>query len=263
MSILSSEADVDEDPFNEKPALIWRLISATFKLVFLLLLLLIAALCFVYYTSQQQPEFYKAAMKQDSDENRALGSQMETNALEIYNSALFPTTWEGALSEMEINGWLASELPAKFPEMLPENIKDPRVLLEANQLTIACQCRYKDLQGILVGEFDLFCTEQPNQVAVRIGSIRLGVLPFPVTQFADVITDQLQKSGYESNWSTKDGDPLLLVTVPDDHLIIENYYRIEIRSFDINDKSILITGETVELNPEDELDTQDTIIEPK
>jgi hypothetical protein len=247
MSMLSSEADVDEDPFNERPSLIWRLISGIFKLIVLLLLLLIAALCFVYYTSQQQPEFYDAAMRLEEAQNQAMGSKMETTALEIYNSAMFPTTWDGRLSEMEINGWLASELPTKFPEMLPENIKDPRVSLEANQLTIACRCSYKDLQGMLVGKFDLFCTEQPNQVAVRIRSVKLGVLPFPVTQFADVITDLLQKSGYESNWSTKDGDPLLLVNVPDDHLVIEEYYRIEVKSFDIKEKAIFITGETVEL----------------
>ena len=258
--MLSSEADVDEDPFNEKPSLVWRLISGIFKLIVVLLLLLIAALCFVYYTSQQLPEFYEAAMRQEEAQNRAMGSKMEATAFDIYHSAMFPTTWEGRLSEMEINGWLASELPAKFPEMLPENIKDPRVSLEANELTIACRCSYKDLQGILVGKFDLFCTEQPNQVAVRIGSIKLGVLPFPVSQFADVITDLLRKSGYESSWSTKDGDPLLLVTVPDDHLVIEKYYRIEVRSFDIKDKAIFITGETVEIAPvddeEEELETQ-------
>ncbi len=247
MNILSSDADLDEDPFNEKPSLIWRLISGMFKLVGLLLLLLIAAVGFVYYTSQQQPEFYTAAMKQEADQNRAMGSRMETTALELYNSALYPSTWEGSVSEMEINGWLASELPAKFPELLPENIKDPRVLLAANELTIACRCRYKDLQGILVGKFDLFCTEQTNQVAVRIRSIRLGVLPFPVTQFADVITDVLRKSGYESSWSTHDGDPLLLVTMPEDHLVIHDSFRIVVKSFDIKDKALHISGETIEI----------------
>lgn len=252
MTVLSSEADVDEDPFNERPTLIWRLFSGLLKLVGVLLLLLIAALCFVYYTSQQQPEFYKVAMRQEEAHNRAMGSQMEMTVLDIYNSALVPTSWNGTLSEMEINGWLASELPAKFPEMLPENIKDPRVSLEANELTIACRCSYKDLQGILVGKFDVFCTELPNQVAVRIGSIKLGVLPFPVTQFADVITENLQKSGYESSWSTKDGAPLLLVTVPDDHLVIEEHYPVELKSFEIKDSAILITGETVEIKSTDE-----------
>jgi len=250
--MLSTDADIDEDPFNEKPSLIWRLISGTFKLTLLLLFLLIAALCVVYYTSQQLPDFYQAAMKIEEPQNRAMGAKMENDALDIYRSAMFPTTWEGAISEMEINGWLASELPAKFPEMLPETIKDPRVSLGPNELTIACRCSYKDLQGILVGKFDLFCTDQPNQVAVRIGSIKLGVVPFPVTQFADFITESLRKSGYESSWSTKDGDPLLLVNVPDDHLVIEEYYRIIVKSFDIKDKAIFITGETVEVEPIDE-----------
>lgn len=248
MSILSSEADVDEDPFNERPPLIWRLISGLLKLIAVLLLLLVAALCFVYYTSQQQPEFYAAAMKQDEAQNRALGSEMETTVLDIYNSALVPSTWDGELSEMEINGWLASELPAKFPEMLPDNIKDPRVLLKANELTIACRCIYKDLDGILVGKFDVFCTEQPNQVAVRIGSIQLGVLPFPVAQFADVITEQLRKSGYESSWSTQDGDPLLLVNVPDDHLVIEENHRVVVKAIAIKGKAIFIAGETIKVD---------------
>jgi len=121
--------------------------------------------------------------------------------------------------------------------------------LKANELTIACRCSYKDLQGILIGKFDLFCTDQPDQIAIRIGSIKLGVVPFPVTQFADAITESLQKSGYESSWSTKDGDPLLLVNVPDDHLVIEEYYRIQVKSFDILDKAIFVTGETVEARP--------------
>lgn len=249
MNILSSDADLDEDPFDQKPSLVWRLIFSAFKLVVLLLLILITALCFVYYTSQQQPEFYKTAMRQEPDQDRAMGSKMESTALGIYHSALFPDTWEGTVSEMELNGWLASELPAKFPEILPENIKDPRVSLGNNELTIACRCQYKDLQGMLVGRFNLFCTEQPNQVAVEIGSIRLGVLPFPVTPFADVITDLLRKSGFESSWSTRDGNPLLLVNAPHDRLVIQESYRIKVKSFDIKEKAILIVGETVELDP--------------
>lgn len=245
--MLSSEADVDEDPFNEKPSLLWRLLSGIFKTIIVLILLLVVGLCVAYYMSQRQPEFYTAAMKQEEAQSRALGSQLETKALDIYNSALIPTTWQGTVTEDEINGWLASELPTKFPELLPENIKDPRVSLANNELTIACGCNYKDLRGMLVGQFDLFCTDQPNQVAVRIRSIRLGIVPFPVTQFADQITEGLSKSGYESFWKEMDGDPVLVIDVPNDYLVIEDYYRIEVTSFEINDKKITVAGETVEI----------------
>ena len=178
-----------------------------------------------------------------------MGSKLEQTVLDIYNAATIPTTWDGTLTETEINGWLGSELPAKFPETLPENFKDPRVWLQANELTIAGRYSYKDLRGILVGKFDLFCTDQPNQVAVRIGSIKLGVVPVPVTQFADTITESLQQSGYESSWSTQDGDPVLLVNIPDDHLVIQENYRVVVKSFDIQEKSIFIAGETVEFDP--------------
>ncbi|MDB4767038.1 hypothetical protein OAG71_05070 [bacterium] len=247
MSMLSSEADIDEDPFHERPSLLWRMITGIFKLIMVLLLLLLLGLCFAYYMSQKPPEFYSAAMKEDPETAQALGSQLETNVFDIYNSAVIPTTWQGELSEDEINGWLASELPAKFPELLPENIKDPRVSLDEDQLTIACRCSYKDLHGILVGSFDLFCTDQPNQIAIRIKSIKMGIVPFPVTQFADQVTESLHNSGYESSWTEMEGDPVLLVNVPEDHLVIEEYYHIEIKSFDIKDKKILFTGETIEL----------------
>ena len=256
--MLSSEVDIDEDPFHEKPSIIWRLIAGIFKLAMVLALLLVLGLCFVYYTSQKSPEFYEAAMNQEPAESKVLGSQLETSVFDIYNSAVIPTTWQGELSEDGINGWLASELPAKFPEMLPENIKDPRISLEDDQLKIACRCSYKDLHGILVGGFDLFCTDQPNQIAVRIKSIKMGVVPFPVTQFADEITAVLQHAGHESSWTEMEGDPVLLITVHEDHLLIEEYYQIEVKSIDVEDKKILFTGETVELKRDTVADaTQD------
>lgn len=242
------EVDVDEDPFNEKPSLIWRLMAGMFKLMMVLVLVLVVGLVLAYYLSQQEPEFYANAMKTDPDRAKELGSELETTVLDLYNTALIPTTWQGELTEEGINGWLATELPEKFPELLPENIKDPRVSLTENQLAIACRCSYKDLQGMLVGDFNLFCTDVPNQVAVRVGSVKMGIVPFPVTQFADQITEALMDAGYQSTWTEVDGDPVLLVNVPEDHLVIEDYYRIQVKSFDIQDKKIVFTGETVELS---------------
>lgn len=253
----SSEADIDEDPFNEKPSLIWRVITGVFKLMLVLVLMLGLGLCVAYYMSQQEPMFYARAMKADPQREKELGSGLETTMLDLYNAALIPTTWQGELSEAGINGWLATELPEKFPELLPEYVKDPRVSLAKNQLTIACRCSYKDLQGLLVGQFDLFCTDVPNQVAVRIGSLKLGIVPLPVLQFADQITDALLDAGYQSAWSEDDGEPVLLIDVPEDHLVIEDYYRIQVSSFDIKDNSIFITGETVELSSDDAAEIED------
>ena len=248
----SNEADVDEKPFPKKPSVIWRLITGIFKLAMVLLVLLLLGLGFLYYTSQQLPEFYAAALKQEPAEAKILGTQLETNAVDIYNSARFSTTWQGELSEDEINGWLASELPVKFPNLLPENFKEPRVMLKDDDLSIACRCSYQDLQGILVGSFDLYCTDVPNQIAIRIKSIKMGIAPFPVTQFADQITKTLTNSGFESSWTELDGDPVLLVNVHEQHLVIEDYYLIEVKSFDIKDKKILFSGETVELEQDEE-----------
>jgi hypothetical protein len=243
--------DVDEDPFHEKPSLIWRLIAGALKLVLVMLLLAVLGACFVYYLSQKQPEFYTAAMKTDPQRSKALGSRLETSVLDLYNVAQIPTKWQGELSEEGINGWLATDLPDKFPELLPENVKDPRVNLAENRLTIAARCSYKDLEGMLVGDFDLFCTDVPNQVAVRIGSIKFGLVPFPVTQFANLIGDALLDAGYRSTWTEMNGDPVLLIDVPDEHLVIEDYYRIQVSSFDITDRKIILTGETVELSADD------------
>ena len=248
----SNEADVDEKPFQKKPSVIWRLITGIFKLAMVLLVLLLLGLGYFYYTSQQLPEFYAAAMKQEPAEAKALGTQLETNALDIYNSARSSTSWQGELSEDEINGWLASELPVKFPDLLPENIKEPRVMLKDDDLSIACRCSYQDLQGVLVGSFDLFCTDVPNQIAIRIKSIKMGFAPFPVTQFADQITETLKNSGFESSWTELDGDPVLLIDVHEKHLVIDEYYLIEVKSFEIEDKKILFSGETVVLDPDGE-----------
>jgi len=245
----SSEYDGDDDdnPFRDRPPLIWRLVMGVFKTFLVLVVMLILLLCAAYYMAQQKPEFYAKALDRKPEEAKALGSAMEQTVFDIYNSALVPDQWRGELSEDEINGWLASELLEKFPELLPDEIKAPRVELSKGKLEVACRCSYKDLEGIAVGEFDLFCTDKLNQIAIRIGGIKLGIVPFPVTQFADQITEGLQRSGYESSWTEQEGDPVLLIDVPEDHLKIDESFRVEVKSFDIEDQKMVITGETIEI----------------
>ncbi len=47
--------------------------------------------------------------------------------------------WSAVFTDEQINGWLAADLPEKFPQLLPPEIQDPRVVFAPGQLQLACR----------------------------------------------------------------------------------------------------------------------------
>ena len=76
------------------------------------------------------PEFYRAVLEVDQERAAANGFQLEQNLVRLQNAARTKQPWRVELTQEQINGWLVSDLPEKFPGSLPEQIQDPRVAIE-------------------------------------------------------------------------------------------------------------------------------------
>ena len=192
-----------------------RRIVRLMLLVFLALLVACGLGLFgVYRATQQVPKFYQAAMKLKRADQAAAGDEMERNVLELRNDLQEDGRWEARFTQEQINGWLAVDLPEKFANALPTGISDPRVSIGREETRIAFRYERPRINTVvsLVGTIAL--AEESNVIAVRIVKVQAGLLPLPLKDFLDDISDAAHRSDLDLRWSTQDGDPVALIRVP-------------------------------------------------
>jgi hypothetical protein len=186
-------------------------------LLFACVLVLIAVLMLAwggYEAARREPDFYRKAMQAQPVQQEQMGDQMERAALGLHNDVRRDGRWQATFTADQVNGWLAADLPQKFPQMLPPEMREPRVAIAPNEARVAC--RYDNGQVSTVISFSLQAnlTDQPNTIALRISKLRAGALPVPLRQFLDPIAAAAQKGQVPLRWSQSEGDPVALLTIP-------------------------------------------------
>ena len=169
---------------------------------------------YVYRTAQREPEFYAAALATPSGNLAESGQDFEQRVLDLQNAARQVGNWEAVFTDDQINGWIAVDLPRKFPDWLPPEITNPRVSFEPDQIRFACRYESGRIGGFVVAKGNAYCTRDVNEIAIRIHSVNAGVLPIPISQLADGITSGLRQAGVPAAWTEIDGDPVALITLP-------------------------------------------------
>ena len=193
---------------------------------------------------EQQPEFYSVAIQADPQQQLRDGSELERKLLELHNSSLVTGQWTTEFSDSEVNGWLASGMHAKFPELMPAEISDPRVNIEPGRFRAAFRSHLPALQGVLSVDADLFLTEQVNEVGVRLHNIKLGALPLPTQSFHSEVTAELAKHDVKVAWTEEAGDPVMLIELPDSIVERSSGVWIELLGIELLDGSIRFTGQS-------------------
>lgn len=224
-------------------------ISRTFRLAVGLVLAFAGTLVVLWWlgihAARYEPSFYRTALAAPVAEQQKAGDELEMAVLELHNSSRREGRWQAVFTEEQINGWLASDLPEKFPELLPPGVRQPRVAIEEDVARLAC--RYEDASVDVVISFAIrvHLTEEPNTLALQISQLRAGMLPLPLQQFLDQITRAAKQSGITIRWSQLDGDPVALVTVPDEDP--EYAYRhIWLESISLREGQLCLSGKTEE-----------------
>jgi len=177
-------------------------------------LVAIAGLFAVHRAIRQVPEFYRQALTASSTMQRDEGQRFEEHALEMHNQLQQPGHWEARFTQDEVNGWLAAELPAKFPRALPPGVSDPRVAIDHGKVRLAAHYQRGGVDTIvsLAGEAHL--TQQPNEVAIHISQVRAGLLPVPLGKFLQELTERAARANLPLRWTEAQGTPVALIRVP-------------------------------------------------
>jgi len=201
----------------------------------------------LYHAAQQPPPFYEQALKAPPEKQAEAGDELERQVLGLRNDLRNEGRFDVTFTHDQINGWLAADLPEKFPELLPPGVHDPRIAFEPQTTRLACRFQDSRISAVVSLEADVYLTESPNIVAVRLRDVRAGLLPIPLGQFLEEIAHHATEAGLPLQWSESEGDPLALITIPP--LIDEQANTLlHLEAIDVLDGKVRFAGRTEPLS---------------
>lgn len=199
---------------RRRPWLTRGMVHAAVAVAVVLVIVAGVSLWSVYRASQQVPEFYAEALAAPPQVQAEAGQELERKALALNSQVRRPGRWEARFTQDQINGWLAVDLPRKFPGSLPSGAADPRVAVTDDELQLAVRFQKGNVNTVFSAAGEAYLTDQPNELAVRIVSVRAGALPVPLARFLDEIAVRAARSGLPLKWTESEGDPVALVKLP-------------------------------------------------
>ncbi len=162
---------------------------------------------------QYRPQFYSDAMTVDPVRQRQASDEMLRQVSGVWNDAHSGDRWEVLFTAEQINGWLAVDLAENHPDALPENLSDPRVLIEENGITMACRLQKEGTESIVSLTIEPYLAE-PDVLGLRICRARAGLLPWPLRTITDRVSEAAKQAELPVRWLQADGDPVVLISIP-------------------------------------------------
>lgn len=184
----------------------------------LLLTVLLALTVFfvwAWYRARQVPDFYAAALLVPPEALAESGEELEEEIQQLSSDLHREGRWEVVITEEEINGWLAVQLPTRYPHLLPEQLRRPRVDIDPDRMRLAASYEGKRLRSIVSLTVTVAAVEGDTHLQVTLLQARLGKLTVPtesIKKYIDRAADAMQ---LELEWSQDEDDhPVAMLAVP-------------------------------------------------
>lgn len=173
----------------------------------------------LYLAARHVPTFYAETLEQPEKTARTASHQMRRQVTTLASDTTRAGSWGETFTAEQINGWLAVDFLEKHPSVLPEGVSHPRISITANEARIGCTFNEpwpNTVYSIVIQPY----IAEPNVVAIRFLKARAGMLPMPLGEVIDEISDGAAERGLRLQWQQIDGDPVLLMPldqVADNH----------------------------------------------
>ena len=123
-----------------------------------------------------------------------------------------PGAWSAAVSERELNAWLATDLPRNHAGSLPAGWSEPRIRLEPGHLIVAARVAVGPLAGPVTCDVEVRL-RAVNQLECAVAAVRLGVVPLPPGPFVHRMAAVLGRLGFVTEARRLDGRPVVVVSL--------------------------------------------------
>jgi hypothetical protein len=220
----------------------WIIIAAV--VVGSLLLIALIALWLMYRATQQPVAWYEEVRYIDPSRAESAGDELERHTLALVSDVKRPDErWEAIFTEEQVNGWLAADLVEKYSDSLPAGVTDPRVAIDQGGARFACRYEGDQISTVFNVESDVYLTDEPNVLAVRIHRARAGALPLPLKRILDEATSAAQQRGIPIRWVEQRGDPVALMTVPAHFADVPG--QLQVDTLLLREGEVYVAGRTV------------------
>lgn len=193
---------------------------AAFVSVLTLFALVALGLGLAYWSVTQAPSFYVEELQRpvEPEVQKAQAKEFVQATMQLVDEIRYDDEWSEQFSQEQINSWLAEELPKKYAKWIPKGTSDPRIRLDAEAVEIAFRCEHPRFQGVISARLKPFVSG-PNELAIKVLSVSLGLVPLPIDQVLDQIGGNLQKTvtdaGGRMEWRQMEGSDVLVIHLND------------------------------------------------
>jgi hypothetical protein len=194
-----------------------------------------------YYAAQQVRPFYRQALHVEPEVLERGSRELESRATALYSEARKAGQWQAVFTAEQINGWLAVQLVDNLQVELPSRIRDPRVAISPDMVTLGFRMSSGSVDTVVSVDAGVFLTDA-GAVAIRFASVRAGALPLPVMQLADEIADACQELAIPVRWTRQDGQPVAIVELHADASTDKRQFFID--AIELRKGELYVAGHT-------------------
>jgi hypothetical protein len=195
----------------------------------------------VYNAAQHVRPFYTQALQLEPEVLERASRELESQATALYSDARKVGRWQALFTAEQINGWLALQLDEFQDRRLPGRIRDPRVAISPELLSLGFRATSGNIDTVVSIDAGIFLTED-GAVAIRLMSVQAGALPLPVMQLADEVAAACQELSLPIRWSREEGQPVAIVELHSD--VSTGKHRFYIDALELGDGELYVAGHT-------------------
>lgn len=189
------------------------------------------------------PSFYAQRAAGDRDRAGRAAADLERQLLALHGPTPTPYDWQLVFSEEQVNDWLTYQLPANFPQLLPVEFSDPRVACEPDRVLVACRYTGGPVSSVITLSLVVELADVPNTLAVRVDSLRAGLIPLPRQRIVDALAHSAAQADLPLQWAQAAGDPVALIPLGD-VLSRSGEAEVVLRQVEVTSGEVRVTGQS-------------------
>lgn len=158
------------------------------------------------------PAFYRERVVATDARSEQQSRRLITKVSAVHAGMQRPGRWEAAITEPEINAWLATDLPANHAALLPTGWSAPRVELLPDRCRAGVRLSLGPVSTVAWIDARVQLRES-NQLFITVDEARLGAIPMPAGPILRSLARQITRSGMQPQFRRLDGRSVLVVYI--------------------------------------------------
>lgn len=223
----------------------------------IVLLVALAALVIVvgvagsmYWAVTSDQQYYVAALERTPATADESSQQLESRFSVLAGDVQSVGKWQTVLTDAEVNGWLAYKLPESFPDLLPEEIRDPRVAITPESVILAARSNVAGVETVVSVFVEPYVTEE-GDLALELQQVLAGALPIPTKEILEKVRRATQRMELPIRWTRDGANAVMIVDRELWDSAVEQHRVLE--AIELGEGELFLTGQT------DEVATDETV----